>query len=480
MNNLNANNLKWDLFPSHVQGMMKEMLATDYLTDVTLIFDDQRSIRAHKVILGAGSPVFKNIIANFQERESVIYLKGINYEHMKSVLSFVYLGEVRISVENLNDVLVIAKEFEIKGLLREENKVKEESKNNLVHDKVELGLNLEDPLTFKDGVIANPEDLLTFKEDPGSGLEDAIKQEPKMKEPKKRREREYPMPCPDCGLKKRDRYAFEKHLNSHKPRKREPKCDQPKKTQQSMCIKCGKNFPNRTLAYRCMARHKDAEKREVHCDFGDCKEVLRRKIDYVNHMLLQHKKVVKIMSNNSKHTIAQDDIEYQHVCQDCGKGFVSNFKLRRHCVSMHSSSPMQHVCEECGKGFKVKSKLKDHILRHNPPTKPCPFCDKLLPTNHYVQKHIKNHHVEAEQKLYQCNECDYSTNINHYYEGHKNGHKNVRPYQCSKCDKAYRNRFDLYCHERKIHPGMISSRDNNLGDGEKENEQNYDVDTNSS
>ena len=127
-------NLKWDLFPRHVQHMVEEMYSTDYLADVTLICEDQRSLRAHKVILGASSPVFRNINENFQEKESVIYLKGIKYEQMESVLRFMYLGEVKISEDSMNGLLNVAKEFQIKGLLREEVKggaqeIKKETEN---------------------------------------------------------------------------------------------------------------------------------------------------------------------------------------------------------------------------------------------------------------------------------------------------------------------------------------------------------------
>ena len=171
-------NLKWDLFPRHVQHMVEEMYSTDYLADVTLICEDQRSLRAHKVILGASSPVFRNINENFREKESVIYLKGIKYELMESVLRFMYLGEVKISEDSMNDLLNVAKEFQIKGLLREEVKggaqeIKKETENtqnevdNVVPDQDEprdgsKDANLEIALSQLEQEIDHKLDLVPF------------------------------------------------------------------------------------------------------------------------------------------------------------------------------------------------------------------------------------------------------------------------------------------------------------------------------
>ena len=42
--------------------MMCEMMTSDDFTDVTLITDDKKSIKAHRIILSACSPVFKTIL----------------------------------------------------------------------------------------------------------------------------------------------------------------------------------------------------------------------------------------------------------------------------------------------------------------------------------------------------------------------------------------------------------------------------------
>ena len=76
---MNQDNFKvtWDTYPDHVKNMLHEMMTSDYLTDVTLDCDDDRQIKAHKIVLSACSNVFKKIINSLplNDRNAVIYLR---------------------------------------------------------------------------------------------------------------------------------------------------------------------------------------------------------------------------------------------------------------------------------------------------------------------------------------------------------------------------------------------------------------------
>ena len=60
------------------------------MNDVTLICEGKRHIRAHKNILSASSDFFKNILQLDKNRVAIIYLKGIMFIEMESILQFVY------------------------------------------------------------------------------------------------------------------------------------------------------------------------------------------------------------------------------------------------------------------------------------------------------------------------------------------------------------------------------------------------------
>ena len=65
--------LTWNAYSDHLRNMMKEMMNDDF-TDVTLVCEDRKHFRAHKNILSACSPVFKDIVKLEQTTKPVIYL----------------------------------------------------------------------------------------------------------------------------------------------------------------------------------------------------------------------------------------------------------------------------------------------------------------------------------------------------------------------------------------------------------------------
>ena len=111
--------LTWHSYSDHLKGMMKEIMASGDFADVTLICDGKEQIKAHKNILAACSPVLKDILQI--ENSSVIYLKGINFSEMESIIEYIYLGETTAYQEQMNGFLDVAKNLEIKGLTNEDD-----------------------------------------------------------------------------------------------------------------------------------------------------------------------------------------------------------------------------------------------------------------------------------------------------------------------------------------------------------------------
>ena len=98
---------------------MREMMKSDDFTDVTLVTDDKKTIKAHRNILSACSPVFKNILQmEINHSHPVIYLRGIQYSEIESILQFIYLGEAKFYEERMNEFLSVSKSLEILGQSR--------------------------------------------------------------------------------------------------------------------------------------------------------------------------------------------------------------------------------------------------------------------------------------------------------------------------------------------------------------------------
>jgi len=114
----------WHTYTDHLRDMLKEMMTSNDFADVTLVCDDKKEIKAHRNILSACSPVFKNMLKIVQQsNHPVIYLRGIQHLEMESILKFVYLGETSINQDRLTEFILTAKLLEI----REFNKSVESS-----------------------------------------------------------------------------------------------------------------------------------------------------------------------------------------------------------------------------------------------------------------------------------------------------------------------------------------------------------------
>ena len=113
--------LRWNDFESNISATLGDLRASEDFLDVTLVCEREQ-LRAHKLIISACSPFFRNILHSNPHQNPLLYLKGIKSVDMKSLLDFMYLGEVSIYQEHLNSFLQVAEDLEIKGLTqRNEN-----------------------------------------------------------------------------------------------------------------------------------------------------------------------------------------------------------------------------------------------------------------------------------------------------------------------------------------------------------------------
>ena len=119
--------LRWNDFAENVSGAFKELRAENDFFDVTLACSDSgaRTLQAHKVILSACSNFFKTTFRQqmnaHKHPNPYIYLRGVSYSDLVSILDFIYNGEVNVAQEDLNSFLAVAEELQIKGLTNRES-----------------------------------------------------------------------------------------------------------------------------------------------------------------------------------------------------------------------------------------------------------------------------------------------------------------------------------------------------------------------
>ena len=108
--------LTWHTYTDHLREMLHDMMTSNDLTDVTLVSEDKKQFKAHKVVLSASSAVFKSIISENYSKSPVIYLRGILSYEIESILQFIYLGKATFYQERMNEFLQVGKSLEIKEI----------------------------------------------------------------------------------------------------------------------------------------------------------------------------------------------------------------------------------------------------------------------------------------------------------------------------------------------------------------------------
>jgi len=113
--------MNWDSYSDHLKEMMHNLMNSNETADVTIVCDDKSKFKVHKFVLIASSSVFQSIIKDLSKNgDSVIYLRGVLAEDMKSILQFLYLGQATLHEERMNEFLSVAQSLEIKDLYKDE------------------------------------------------------------------------------------------------------------------------------------------------------------------------------------------------------------------------------------------------------------------------------------------------------------------------------------------------------------------------
>ena len=99
--------LTWHTYTDHLREMLHDMMTSNELTDVTLVSEDKKKFKAHKIVLSASSSVFKSIINENYSTNPVIYLRGILSNEIESILQFIYLGKATFYQDRMNEFLQV-------------------------------------------------------------------------------------------------------------------------------------------------------------------------------------------------------------------------------------------------------------------------------------------------------------------------------------------------------------------------------------
>nr|XP_021202277.2 zinc finger and BTB domain-containing protein 17 isoform X3 [Bombyx mori] len=108
--------LRWNNHQSNLLGVFSQLLHDESLVDVTLACAEGASIRAHKVVLSACSSYFRSLFVDHPSRHPIVILKDVGLEELRTLVDFMYKGEVNVQYCQLPALLRTAESLQVKGL----------------------------------------------------------------------------------------------------------------------------------------------------------------------------------------------------------------------------------------------------------------------------------------------------------------------------------------------------------------------------
>ena len=112
-------NLTWNDFQKNVLRSFSSLRRDTTLCDVTLVTDDHKQVRAHKIVLATCSEFFKTIFENSSPNSSqlMLYLSDFSSKDLTTILDYIYFGEAQMFQEGLDNFLNLAQKLKLEGMM---------------------------------------------------------------------------------------------------------------------------------------------------------------------------------------------------------------------------------------------------------------------------------------------------------------------------------------------------------------------------
>ena len=385
--------LTWHTYSDHLKSMMKELMMNEDFSDVTLVTEDKKHINANINILSACSPVFNDILKKDKNSRPIMYLRGIQFPEMESIIQFIYLGKATFYEERMGEFLSVAKSLEIKELCTAETEANNE-----------------------------PEDFVT-QNDQDTSSECEISEEQTLKSE---------------NISKK--VSQERHGNVIGV------------TGKYECDKCHKTYSGQSGLYN----HRQAVHQGVKYACNQCDCLATQNCNLTIHLQSKHKVVKYFCDQCDYQTRYRGDLTVhiqskhegvKYACDKCDYQATTQSNLKIHFQSKHEG--VKYACNQCDYQFTQEGNLTRHIQsKHEGVKYACNQCDYQTTTQGNLKIHFQSKH---EGLKYACNQCDYqATKQSHLTRHIQSKHEGVK-YACNQCDYQASQKFDLTRHIRSKH-----------------------------
>lgn len=238
--------------------------------------------------------------------------------------------------------------------------------------------------------------------------------------------------CNFCNYKSTNKSTFHSHISRKHSAKRAIRRRSRRriitKPQEYSCDTCGFKCQSRRRLKEHLDR-KHGSEYKFDCEY--CGKKFKVKGDMRLHIRFKHKEgpiicdvCGKTCSNSNSLYVHQKWAHFKpkYECEICKRRMVTQENLDQHILLQHERRE-SFVCEECGKSFSENHRLKQHMMTH------------------------------TGDRPYDCHICGKAFARRTAYRQHLLIHTGKRPYICDICGKAFTQKPGLICH-RKSHPGV--------------------------
>ncbi|XP_015609329.1 protein abrupt [Cephus cinctus] len=108
--------LKWESFPSQLALSLDTCYEKQQFVDVSLVCKDGTIVKCHKMILANSSPFFRRLLVANEHPHPMIILHDIEADDLKTIVNFMYSGEIQVVQSEVKRLLEIASILEVNGL----------------------------------------------------------------------------------------------------------------------------------------------------------------------------------------------------------------------------------------------------------------------------------------------------------------------------------------------------------------------------
>ena len=106
----------WSSHMNNFKDVIKDLQETEFLSDVTLVCNDDTQIKAHKFVLIGSSPVLRTMLLQSSQKDTIVFLRGVDRRELQWVLEFMYIGETQVPQTRLQSFIELAKDLKMKGI----------------------------------------------------------------------------------------------------------------------------------------------------------------------------------------------------------------------------------------------------------------------------------------------------------------------------------------------------------------------------